>query len=182
MSLCSELDGKQLIFGSPKNRVLHGKKYDDCVSQAKEDFFEIAEFGKKKNVFFCIEPLGSNETEFIKSLDEGGNLVKSINHPYFRLHLDSKAIFNTKEDPEEITKKYGKYLQHVHVGDENLLEPGTVNKNHNKIGIALRKIKYSKYVSIEMRKSTSDVKGSLTRSISYVKKNYLNMIEIYQKI
>ena len=130
---------------------------------------------KKKKVFFCIEPLGSNETEFIKSLNEGGNIVQEINHPYFKLHLDSKAIFSTKENPNEITKKYGKFLQHVHVGDQNLLEPGTINNDHYKIGEALRNINYSKYISIEMRKNEKDVERSLTRSVSYVKKNYLNI-------
>jgi len=173
VNLCSELGGKQLIFGSPKNRLLHGKKYEECVKQAIEDFFEIAEFGKKKNIFFCIEPLGINETEFIKSLNEGGIMVAKVNHPYFKLHLDSKAIFSTKENPEEITKKYGKFLQHVHVGDTNLQEPGTVNTDHYKIGAALRNINYSKYVSIEMRKNDQDMKGSLSRSILYVRKNYL---------
>ena len=74
MSLCSELDGKQLIFGSPKNRVLHGKKYDDCVSQAKEDFFEIAEFGKKKNVSFIFELPKGNEKFFLRISDEVGFL------------------------------------------------------------------------------------------------------------
>ena len=172
-SMCSELGGKQLIFGSPKNRLLHGKKYDECVKQATEDFFEVAEFSKKKNVFFCIEPLGRDETEFIQSLKEGGDMVKKINHPYFKLHLDSKAIFSTKENPHEITKNYKQFLQHVHVGDKNLLEPGTVNTDHYKIGAALRNINYSKYISIEMRENDKDVESSLTRSISYVKKNYL---------
>ena len=174
ISLCSELGGKQLIFGSPKNRALHGKDYNECVKQATDVFFQIAEFGKKEKTFFCIEPLGSNETEFIKSLDEGGKMVAQISHPNFKLHLDSKAIFSTKEDPAEIVKKYGKFLQHVHVGDQNLLEPGTINKDHYKIGKALRNINYSKYISIEMRKSNEDVERSLTRSISYVKKNYLD--------
>ena len=101
-------------------------------------------------------------------------MVAQISHPNFKLHLDSKAIFSTKEDPDEIVKKYGKFLQHVHVGDQNLLEPGTINKDHYKIGKALRNINYSKYISIEMRKSNEDVESSLTRSISYVKKNYLD--------
>jgi len=100
-------------------------------------------------------------------------MVKEINHPYFKLHLDSKTIFSTKENPEEITKKFSQFLQHVHVGDENLLEPGTVNNDHHKIGTALRNINYSKYVSIEMRKNEKEIESSLSRSILYVKKNYL---------
>jgi len=163
INLCSELGGKQLVFGSPKNRVLHGKKYSECFKQAEEDFLDFAEFGKKEKIFFCIEPLGRNETEFIKTLKEGGDMVEKINHPYLKLHLDSKAIFSTKENPYEIVKKYKRFLQHVHVGDQDLLEPGTVNKEHYKIGEALRSIDYTNYVSIEMKKNDKDIKGSLTR-------------------
>ena len=43
INLCSELGGKQLVFGSPKNRVLHGKKYSECLEQAKEDFLDFSQ-------------------------------------------------------------------------------------------------------------------------------------------
>lgn len=175
INLCAELGGKQIIFGSPKNRMLHGNKYEDCIKQASEDFNKIAEYGKNNNIFFCLEPLGENETEFIKSVKEGGELVKNINHPFLKLHLDSKAIFSTSEDPIFLTKKYKDLIQHVHVGDENLNEPGTINFNHSKIGIALRNIQYSKYVSIEMKKVLYDIEGSIKRSINFVKKNYLGI-------
>ena len=52
INLCAELGGKQLIFGSPNNRSLHGRDYEQCLKQSHDDFFEIAEQGLKKNVFF----------------------------------------------------------------------------------------------------------------------------------
>ena len=128
---------------------------------------------KKKNVFFCIEPLGPEDTDFINSVNEGGQLVEKVNHPNFRLHLDTKAIFSTREDPEKITEKYKSIIQHVHVGDSKLVEPGKINKSHDKIGLALRNINYAKYVSIEMKKNDNDIDGTIVRSINYVKKNYL---------
>ena len=175
IDICSYLEGKQLVFGSPKNRVLHGNNYEKCKSQAMDDFYEISEYSKKKNIYFCIEPLGPEDTDFIKSVTEGGQLVEKVNHPNFKLHLDTKAIFSTREDPGKITKRYKNIIQHVHVGDLNLLEPGKINKNHDKVGLALKNINYSKYVSIEMKKNSNEVEASILRSINYVKENYLNI-------
>lgn len=174
IDICAYLEGRQLIFGSPQNRRLHGNSYEKCKDQVLSDFYEISEYSKKKNVYFCIEPLGPEVTDFIKSVTEGGQLVEKVNHPNFRLHLDTKAIFSTKEDPKKITERYKDIIQHVHVGDLKLTEPGKINKNHDKIGLALRNINYTKYISIEMKKNINDVDGSIVRSIEYVKKNYLD--------
>ena len=174
IKLCSDLGGTQLVFGSPKNRTLHNRKYFECLSQAKEDFFKLAEFAKKFNIFFCIEPLGKDETEFIQSIEEGGNIVNDINHPHFRLHIDTKAIFATKENPEEKIFKFKNLIQHIHIGDTNLKEPGSVNKGHSQIGNALKKINYSNFLSIEMRKPEKNIKEVISRSINFVKKNYCN--------
>tara|TARA_Y100000590_G_scaffold453294_1_gene598071 strand:- start:2504 stop:3316 length:813 start_codon:yes stop_codon:yes gene_type:complete len=175
IDICAYFEGQQLIFGSPQNRKLNGNSYEKCKDQALNDFYEISEYSRKKNVYFCIEPLGPEDTEFIKSVSEGGQLVEQVNHPNFKLHLDSKAIFSTKEDPEKITKRYKSIIQHVHVGDSKLTEPGKINKNHDKIGLALKNINYTKYISIEMKKNDKDIDGSIIRSINYVKKNYLNI-------
>ena len=43
IDICSYLEGKQLVFGSPKNRVLHGNNYEQCKAQAADDFYEISE-------------------------------------------------------------------------------------------------------------------------------------------
>ena len=63
IQLCSDLGGKHLIFGSPRNRLLHGKKYEECIKQIYEDFYKISEHGKKYQVYFCIEPLFDSEND-----------------------------------------------------------------------------------------------------------------------
>ena len=50
IELCHHLGGKQLVFGSPRNRKLCNKKYSICFDQAMEDFYTVSEFGKKYNI------------------------------------------------------------------------------------------------------------------------------------
>jgi len=176
IQLCSDLGGKHLIFGSPKNRLLHGKKYEKCIEEAYEDFSKISEHGKKHEVYFCIEPLFDSGNEFIKTLEEGGEIVNKINHTHFKLHMDTKTIFSASEDPARIVDKYIKIIQHVHVSDQDLNEPGTINVGHDKIGEALRNVKFGKYVSVEMRKKEKKKEDAIKNSICFVKKNYLNKL------
>ncbi len=116
--------------------------------------------------------MGKNYTDFIVSNEEGGEIVKKIDNKHFKLHLDTKTFFFTKENPMTIVDKYKDFLQHVHISDENLQRPGSINnkKEHQPIVNALKKIKYNKYLSIEMKK---DKISSIVEGISFVKNNYI---------
>ncbi len=172
VDLCSDLEGKQIIFGSPNNRSLLGNDYNICLRQFLEDINEITIYCSKKGVIFCIEPLGKNYTDFIISNEEGGEIVKKIDSEHFKLHLDTKTFFFTKEDPMLIVEKYQNFIQHVHVSDENLQRPGLINKieDHRSMINALQKIKYDKFLSIEMKK---DDIASIVKGIHFVKNNYI---------
>ena len=176
INVCSDLEGKNLVYGSPKSRELCGKKYDDCKKQSIEDFYEIAEYAKKKGIFFCLEPLSKKETDFITSLEEGGEIVETVNHSNFKLHFDTKVIFGSMDKIGPKIERYKNIITHVHVGDENLLEPGTVNKKeHPEIGKSLRDIHYEGYITLEMRRDTTDIKGSIKRGVEFIRKNYLEI-------
>ncbi len=173
IDICTDLGGSQLIFGSPKNRKTNKQKKEEIKKISKLFFTEIAEYCQKKGTYFCIEPLGSNETNYITSVEEAGKFVENLNQPNFKLQIDTKALFFTREDPKKIIRKYKNLLQHVHVSDEDLKEPGRGKNNHTKISESLKDIKYSKFLSIEMRRVIGDEENSIKRSIKFLKKHYL---------
>ena len=175
VDLCSDLEGTILVYGSPKSRQLCGKNYADCKKQSIEDFYEIAEYSKKKGIFFCLEPLSTNETDFITSFEEGGEIVETVNHKNLKLHLDTKVLFGSKGKIGAKINRYKAIINHVHVGDENLQEPGTVNKtDHFEIGKSLKDIGYKGYITLEMRRDLTDIEGSIKRGVEFIKKNYLD--------
>jgi len=99
-----------------------------------------------------------------------------VNHSNFKLHLDTKVLFGSDGKISSKIKRYKKIITHVHVGDENLLEPGTLNTNdHLEIGESLRSINYQGYITLEMRRDLKDIKGSIKRGVEFIKKNYLNL-------
>ncbi|HBH97606.1 MAG TPA: hypothetical protein DDX89_07480, partial [Candidatus Omnitrophica bacterium] len=150
--LCADLDGRLLIFGSPRNRVRHGRSVEECLAWAAEAFTEVAEKAGRCGVSLCIEPLGPSETDFIQSSLEGAALVERVGHPNFRLHLDTKALVGSGEDVEAVLAHYGGTLRHFHVSDPGLAPPGSAGIDHARIGRALCRSGYQGFVSLEMRR------------------------------
>lgn len=171
--LCADLDGRLLVLGSPRNRVLHGRDYWECTMMAREAFRGLAEICASLGVVFCIEPLGPDETDFIKSAQEGAELVSSVDHPNFRLHLDAKALISTGENLDGILAVHGDLVRHFHVGDPGLASPGATGADHAPFGQALRRHGYDGYVSIEMRRSQGDTRKAVGEAVAYVKRHYL---------
>jgi len=174
VKLCAEMEGRVLVFGSPRNRARHGRDYADCMAWAAEGFTEVAKAAGQCDVTVCIEPLAPDETEFVQSSDEGMQLVSLVGHPNFCLHLDAKAMIGSRENVKEVLGKYGKHVRHFHVGDPGLAPPGSTGVDHAEFGKALRDVSYERYVSIEMRRGFGPTQEVVTRSVSYVRKCYLN--------
>ena len=84
-------------------------------------------------------------------MEEGGEIVELVNHPNFKLHLDTKVLFGEKKEFKSLLFTYKNIIEHVHVGDENLMPPGKINKEHAEIGKRLREIAYKGFITLEMR-------------------------------
>lgn len=171
--LCADLRGKALIFGSPKSRMRGDRDYEECLEWAAEAFREVAEEGKGLGVVLCIEPLPPKEADFIRNSGEGMALVRRVNHPNFGLHLDAKAMVEAGENFEAAFQRYGREIWHFHVGDPGLSPPGSTGVDHSRIGKALRRSGYNRYVSIEMRRGFGLSREVISRSVEYVRACYL---------
>ena len=170
--LCSDLGGKNLVFGSPRNRKLHGLDYEQALSIAVDFFRGLMPAAQECDIHLCFEALSPLETDFIISSEEVMYLIEHVSHPRFGLHLDAKAMIESKENFQAVFSKYGKLLRHFHVGDPGLSPPGTTGFDHRLIGDALKTSGYEGFVSIEMRRSPNSASEVIKKSIGYVKENY----------
>jgi len=172
IDLCSDLEGKILVFGSARSRDI-GELSNRQAYQIAVDFFRaIGKKAKECNVTFCIEPLGPGESNFICSSEDGFRLVNEVNSAGFALHLDSKAMVETKEDFMAAFQRYAGVLKHFHISERKLLPPGSNKFDHSIIGRALAQSAYSNYVSIEMKRGPGEPEDVIQRAVSYARKNY----------
>jgi D-psicose/D-tagatose/L-ribulose 3-epimerase len=145
------LGAKIMVFGSPKNRDRKGMKIDEALEISAEFFYKIGEKAKLHGIFFCIEPNPRQYgTDFVNNTNEAIEVIKLVNHPYFRLHLDSGALTVNQEDYEEAITQGFQLMKHFHISERNLLPIGTTEVDHAKIAAILRKLHYKRWVSIEM--------------------------------
>lgn len=173
-SLCAELGGRNLILGSPNNRMLCGLDYDYCFKTATDFFGKLAHVCQENGVKFCIEPLPKEQTNFISSAIEGERLVQAVNHPYFCLHLDASALRKESEKPEIIINKIIT-PEHFHVNDPNLNIPGSSTQDLELMIQSLWRKNYQGFVSIEVTTKHQIPKLALESSVSYLKQIFSNL-------
>ena len=168
---CGDVGGKVIIFGSPKQRsILDGVTYEQAFDYTVEAFEKALPTCAERGVTFCMEPLTHLETNFCTSAEETVRLIERINHPNFRLLLDTKAMTFEKEGRPATIRKYARHLAHYHANDENMNGPGWGDVDFGPIFDALRDMKYQGYVSVEVFKFEPGPEAITTRSLEYMKR------------
>ncbi|MGV2884434.1 sugar phosphate isomerase/epimerase family protein [Paenibacillus taichungensis] len=175
MELAGQLEVQSLVFGSPKNRLAGSLTKKEQMGIAVPFFHELAEIAMRNNVTMCIEPNPAEYAcDFITNSDEGMLLVKEVNHPGFRLHLDAGALSINRENIPVVIEQSIPYLNHFHISEPYLNLIGAGNTQHKIISEELRQNGYSKWVSIEMKNNLNEFSN-----IENVKNSLNYALEIY---
>ena len=117
---------------------------------------QLAKHAEKKGVLLCVEPLNRFETDFLNTCDQGLRLVKAVNSPAVKLHLDTFHMNIEEKNQAAAILKAGKHLGHFHACGTDRGTPGGDSLDWKPIVAALKKIGYKQDVVIES--FTTDVK------------------------
>ena len=172
-NLAFDLDCPILVFGSPKSRSIRNYDKDMCLEILKESFWEIAQRIKVNGTKILIEPLGYNESDLINTCEEGYKIINEVNHPNFKMHVDLRSTFENKENQSKIWKNHKNQIMHCHVANPGLQPPDKECLEHTFASDQMRKYGYTKFISIEMRRGEFNTQHNLKKSISFVKREYL---------
>lgn len=167
MTYCKALIDQAVVIGCPS---IIGPIYSvvgkaDAVEpkQQKEEFAKVvknlkvlAKYAETKGVQLCIEPLNRFETDFLNTCDQGLKLIKAVNSPAVRLHLDTFHMNIEEKNQAAAIKKAGNLLGHFHACGTDRGTPGNDSLDWAPIVAALKSIKYKGDVVIES--FTTDVK------------------------
>jgi D-psicose/D-tagatose/L-ribulose 3-epimerase len=117
---------------------------------------QLAKHAEKKGVLLCVEPLNRFETDFLNTCDQGLRLVKAVNSPAVKLHLDTFHMNIEEKNQAASIRKAGKLLGHFHACGSDRGTPGSDHIAWPEIIKALKAIGYQGDVVIES--FTTDVK------------------------
>ena len=168
--LAKKLNTKIIVFGSPKNKMIFGKKKKFLDKISFEMFKKISLISEKYKIIFCLEANPKiYGTEYLTHTTDAIKLAKKINSRYFKVNLDLGTIISNNENVNYLLKNYMKFFAHAQIsspGLKNLLKYKKKIKYFLKI---LSNYKYNKVVSIETLKKNRN-------NYQYIR-NLLNLIK-----
>ena len=171
LDLCSDLGGKVLVLGSPKQRSLVAGQTKEGAWKRAADLFENAlDKARELGLTICLEPLSPVETDFINTVAEGMQMVRRLDHPNFKIHLDVKAMCSESKPVADIIRSVrADDIGHFHVNDPNLYGPGMGDVDYGPIAQAIKDIGWNKWLSVEVFKYDPDPETIARKSIEYLR-------------
>jgi len=170
---CAELGGRYLVHGSPhQRRVDPGETRAAAMARARDSFAAVAERAQKAGVVYCIEPLSSEQTPLINTLEEAAQLVTEIGNPAVRSMLDCSSAGRMEKEPlGALVERWlpKGTIAHVQVNDRNRRGPGQGEQRFAPLFSALKRCGYGGDVAVEPFDYVPDGPGAAARAIGYIK-------------
>ena len=160
----SEIGIKILVLGSSGSRSIpEGFSREEARKQFIDFLKRIAPDAEKNGVIVAIEPLQTEETNFINTVPEGAQIARETGSEYIAVIADLFHMARMKEPPEDIINSADK-LVHCHIAEvEERTAPGVKGDDFTPYLKALKSIKYDGRMSFEC--SWQDIDTQLPKAI-----------------
>ena len=156
--ISSSLGIKNLVFGSPKNRIIPTMMKEDIAKDITVSFFsEIGNFAKMNNTILSIEPNASKYGgNYLTKTIEAIDFIRELKNEGIKLNLDLSTVTLENEGLDSILEKADGLINHVHISDP-FLKPVMSNiekPKHQNYKRSLKNSNYDGSISIEMAYSS----------------------------
>ena len=126
---------------------------DYDVQKAQTDFAllcrKLAVVAEKYNIMIALESLEAKETNFLITLKDAATVVRTVNHPNFKLNADIFHMMREGESPQSIVDA-ADILVYCEIAEkEKRSLPGVQGDDFKPYLRALRKAKYKGFIFIE---------------------------------
>jgi len=171
--LCADLGAEALVFGSPKNRFVGGLDANEIERIAGEFFGALGDIAERHGTAVVMEANPPQYgADFVTRAAEAVELVRRVDRPGFRLHLDTACMTLADDRFDEVLAAGRGYLHHFHVSEPFLAPIGTGKVDHARFARALRACGYNRWCSIEMKMVEPFQVADLERAVAATKQYY----------
>ena len=170
--IAARLEAQHLVFGAPKNRDRGSLSEDDALGVAADFFAKVGSYFASLGVCLGFEANPPQYScNFASNSAMAAKLVRRVNSPGFRLHLDSACMQLAGDDPVSTIKDNADILCHFHVSEPFLGGFDSPVVPHEIIAGALREVDYCGRVALEMRASDQPL-PALDTAVQFLRKTY----------
>ena len=110
---------------------------------------EVCKYAEDHGIYIGLEPLNRFETDFINICEDALRMVKEVDSPMLKVHLDTFHMNIEEKSPALAILNAGDLLYHVHTCENDRGAPGTGNIDWKSIHDALTAVGYDRYLVIE---------------------------------
>jgi D-psicose/D-tagatose/L-ribulose 3-epimerase len=165
---------KNLIFGSPKNRIYTLKTQEDNYSVAINFFSKVSLLLEETDITLSIEPNPSvYGADFINNSEDCFNFISQLNKPNIKTHLDLGAVQLNKENLKNLLINGSEYINSIHISEPYLK---TIKNSdfHTLSSKLIRKFLNLEILSIEISSNHVRHLDELEDNIDLVKSIYIS--------
>ena len=120
LKLAKSTGARKIVFGSPRNRKIGGKYADEesAMAHATRVFGRLARVaeGLDSEIIICFEPNSAKYgCDFVTKLSQALDLVRRVNHPQFKINLDTGNARMEEEELSSIVKGNESDIGHIQI-------------------------------------------------------------------
>jgi sugar phosphate isomerase/epimerase len=170
--LAAALGAKCVVLGAPKNRLRGNLTEADAMQRAVNILFPIAEYYAQQGVALCLEANPEQYAcDFVTRGSEAASLVRRVDSPGLRLHLDTACALLAGDDIAVLVRDHIDILAHFHASESMLGDFNVPSAQHDTAAHALCESDYKQWVAVEMR-TQPDALASLATAVQFVMNTY----------
>ena len=157
-----------VIIGLIRGITPEGQTHSQSMQYLTECLAECAEKAAENGVRMALEPLNRYETDLIRTVQDGLDLIDQIGSSSLGLLLDTFHMNIEESDIVGSMLKSGEQIFHFHVADSNRWYPGGGHLDFKSIIEALNNVGYKGWISGEFM-PIPDADTAARRSILFMK-------------
>lgn len=171
VDLCAGLGGRVMVHGSPKQRRL-GADPERARAVAFEHLVAAGARARAAGLIYCVEPISSDEADYITTLAEGAALLDEANEPGLQLMIDTGHALRGEAEPlADLAARWlptGR-IAHVQVNDSNRRGPGQGADRLTPFLAVLRDARWPHPVAVEPFVYVPDGATTAAASVGYLR-------------
>lgn len=167
------LGARAAVFGAPAHRNRRDMEADAAWELGVRRLRDLGRALEGADLVLGIEPIPARyKGDFLETFQEVIAMVRQVDHPKIRLHLDTGCVMLGGGDIAEAISLGADLLVHFQAAEPDLGSFETVQSPHAAAGTALLEVGYDGWVAIEMLEPATDGALALSQAIRTTRSLY----------